>query len=111
MVLGTCELLWLKILLYELGFMYNGHMTSRSYSNSTRLIARNSPHERTNYFEIDVHLLEKRLKEKITEYNVHESDQLADLLTKYVSRRMLSQSLSKLGIVDIYAPDGGRLRM
>lgn len=44
MAVGTCELLWLKILLYELGFMYKGPMTIvtlHSDNESARLIATN----------------------------------------------------------------------
>lgn len=35
---------------------------------------------------------------------VHKDEQLTDFLNKVVIKRQLSNALSKLGIIDIYAP-------
>lgn len=108
MALGTCELLWPKILPYELSFMYKDSMALQSDCDSARLIITNLVlPECTKHFEVDVHFVREKVESKVIRghNNVHTSDQLADSLTKVILRGTISQSLSKLGTVDIYAPD------
>ena len=103
MTLGTCELMWLWILPYELGFIYKGPMVLHFDSTSAREIAINPEyHSRTKHFEVDVHFVREKIESTdIPVKHIHIDDQLVDFLIKAVSRGKLSYTLSKLGIVDI----------
>ncbi|KAB2617825.1 gag-pol polyprotein [Pyrus ussuriensis x Pyrus communis] len=103
---GVQELLWLKILLRELGF--NSTKPSNLYCDNKAAIsiAHNLvQHDRTKHVEVDRHFIKERLVDgTINLPYVKSDDQLADILTKAVSSRIFHLSLSKLGIRDIYAP-------
>ena len=66
-------------------------------------IAHNSvQHNRTKHVEINRHFIKEKLEANIIKFPFIKSEyQLADLLKKVVSSRVLHNSLSKLGI---YAP-------
>ena len=103
---GVQELLWLKILLRELGF--NSTKPSNLYcDNKAAISIAHNPvqHDRTKHVEVDRHFIKERLVDgTINLPYVKSDDQLADILTKAVSSRIFHLSLSKLGIRDIYAP-------
>ena len=55
--------------------------------------------------EIDRHFIKEKLEAKIVKLSfVKFENQLVDALTKAISSRVFHESLSKLGIDDIYAP-------
>ena len=55
--------------------------------------------------EIDRHFIKEKIEAKIVKFSfVNSEDQLADVLIKVVSSRVFHDSLSKLGIDDIYVP-------
>ncbi|KAM1500063.1 hypothetical protein ACFX10_022669 [Malus domestica] len=103
---GVQELLWLKILLRELGF--NSTKPSNLYcDNKAAISITHNPvqHDCTKHVEMDRHFIKERLVDgTINLPYVKSDDQLADILTKAVSSRIFHLSLSKLGIQDIYAP-------
>ena len=54
--------------------------------------------------EIDRHFIKEKLEANIVKLPfIKSEDQLADVLTKVISSRVFHESLSKLGIDDIYA--------
>ena len=62
-------------------------------------------HNRTKHVEVDRNFIKEKLEAKIIEISfVKFEDQLADVLTKAVTGSLFHNSLSKLGIDDIYAP-------
>jgi hypothetical protein len=62
-------------------------------------------HDRTKHIEVDRHFIKEKLEAKIIEISfVKSEDQLADVLTKAVTGRVFHNSLSKLGMSEIYAP-------
>jgi hypothetical protein len=105
MAQGVCEILWLKILLTELGFDSKDSMRLYCDNKAAISIAHNPiQHDRNKHVEIDRHFIKEKLKEGIicTPY-VKTREQLADMLTNGVSGGTLHSALSKLGMRDIYA--------
>ena len=65
-------------------------------------------HDRTKPVDIGWHFIKQNLEAKIIWFPfVKSKDQLADILTKEVCRKIFYNSLDKLGINDIYAPTWG----
>ncbi|GFS35783.1 hypothetical protein Acr_00g0042020 [Actinidia rufa] len=62
-------------------------------------------HERTKHIEVDVHFIREKVRfEVITPHFVPSSEQATDMFTKSIDPLLLKTSLSKLGLVDIFAP-------
>ncbi|GFY89235.1 hypothetical protein Acr_06g0011750 [Actinidia rufa] len=106
MVQGTCELMWLRSLLTELGFPAAGTSTLFYDNKFAIMLASDSVlHERTKHIELDVHFIREKVRsEIITPHFVPSSEQAADMFTKSIGPSLLKTSLSKLGLVDIFAP-------
>ena len=67
-------------------------------------------YDRTKHMDVDWHFIKQNLEAKIIWFLfVKSKDQLADILTKEVCRKIFYNSLDKLGINDIYAPTWGRV--
>ncbi|KAI5311255.1 hypothetical protein L3X38_000302 [Prunus dulcis] len=65
-------------------------------------------HDRTKHVEVDRHFMKEKIEKKIIHLPfVKSKDQLVDILTKVVYGRVFHDSLTKLGIGDIYAPTLG----
>ena len=65
-------------------------------------------YDRTKHMDVDWHFIKQNLEAKIIWFLfVKSKDQLADILTKEVCRKIFYNSLDKLGINDIYAPTWG----
>ena len=75
-------------------------------NKSAREIAKNPvQHDRTKHVEVDRHFIKEKLEKKIVSVPfVNSEEQLADILTHAVCRRVFGDSLVKLGMCDIYAP-------
>lgn len=106
MVHGTCELLWIKRILRDLGVSLRAPMKLYCDNESAVKIANNPvQHDRTKHVEIDRHFIKDHLERKTVELpHVGSEDQLADMLTKAVCGRIFRSSLDKLGMVDIHSP-------
>ena len=106
MALGVCEVLWIKLLLKDLG--YPPRQPIRLYCDNKAAcdIAHNPvQHDRKKHVEVDRFFIKEKLDERIVELpNIRSEDQLADILTKAVSNRVFSKFLVKLGMHGIYAP-------
>ncbi|KAM2174561.1 hypothetical protein PS2_033857 [Malus domestica] len=102
---GVCELLWLKKLLRDLGFKPKCAMKLHCDNKAAIEIAHNPvQHDRTKHVKIDRHFIKKKLDAGIIMFPfVRSEDQLADALTKTVSNSVVSNSLDKLGMRDIFA--------
>ncbi|KAL6272712.1 hypothetical protein ACE6H2_023404 [Prunus campanulata] len=62
-------------------------------------------HDRTKHVEVNRHFIKEKIEKKIIRLPfVKSEDQLADILTKAVCSRVFYDSLTKLGIGDVYAP-------
>ncbi|CAL9014209.1 unnamed protein product, partial [Prunus brigantina] len=102
----VCELLWIKRLLTELDFKPEKPMELHCDNKSAIDIAHNPvQHDRTKHVEVDRHFIKEKIEKKIIRLPfIKSEDQLADILTKVVCGRVFHDSLTKLGIGDIYAP-------
>ena len=103
---GVCELLWLRILMGELGFNLEKPVNLYCGNKAAISIAHNPvQHDRTKHVEVDRHFMKEKLTDAIISVPfVKSEDRLVDILTKTVSSRVLYSTLVKLGIRDIYAP-------
>ena len=106
MALGICEVLWLKYLLEDLGYPTNQPIRLHCDNKAARDIAHNPiQHDRTKHVEIDRFFIKEKLEAKIIDLPpIRSEDQLADILTKAVSKQLFSRFVGKLGMWDIYAP-------
>lgn len=104
MVLGVCELLWLRHLLKDLGFSNSLPMQLFCDNQGARDIAHNLvQHDRMKHVEIDRFFIKKNLENKTIEIPpIKSEDQLTDILTKAIPRQAFSSVFSKLVMHDIY---------
>ncbi|TQD71452.1 hypothetical protein C1H46_043006 [Malus baccata] len=81
----ACELIWLKCLLFELGFTSMAHMSLYCDNQAAMHIASSNPvfHERTKHIEVDCHYIRAQVQSKVIDTMFTRShDQLVDLFTK-----------------------------
>ncbi|KAK8930886.1 RNA polymerase sigma factor sigC [Platanthera zijinensis] len=100
------ELTCLESLLNDLGLKISSPTTLFCDSQATIHIAKNPVfHERTKHIEVDCHLIREKVQSKKIELeHVPDTEQVADILTKALSRSLYYQFISKLGSYDLYAP-------
>jgi hypothetical protein len=106
MAQGVCEVLWLKILLLELGLFKEKPMLLYCDNKAALDIAHNPvQHGRTKHIEIDRHFIKEKLDLGIIcmPY-VSSSYQLADILTKGLSEKLFSSLCNKMGLHDAFSP-------
>ncbi|RVW12231.1 Retrovirus-related Pol polyprotein from transposon RE1 [Vitis vinifera] len=107
MALGLCEVLWLRLLLQDLGYLSRQPIRLLCDNKVACDIAHNPvQHDRTKHVEVDRFFIKEKLNDKIVELpKIRLEDQLADILTKAaVLSRVFSKILDKLDMCDIYAP-------
>ena len=95
----TCELIWVKQFLQEIGFCNIQPMKMYCDNQAALHIASNPVfHERTKHIEIDYHFIREKVmtKEICTEF-VGSNEQLADVLTKSLRGPRIEFICSKLG--------------
>ena len=97
---GVCEILWLKILLKELGFDSKDSVRFYCDNKAAISIAHNPvQHDRTKHVEIDRHFIKEKLREgTICTPYAKTGEQLANILTKGVASDVLHSVLCKLGM-------------
>ena len=105
MALATCELIWLKQLLQELGFGKDEHMTLVCDNQGALHIASNLVfHERTKHIKVNCHFIREKIALGcMTISFVNSSDQLADIFTKSLQGLKIQCICNKLGAYDLYA--------
>ncbi|KAM7531655.1 hypothetical protein LguiB_035065 [Lonicera macranthoides] len=106
MAAGIQELLWLKLLMTDLGFPPKEPMVLYCDNKAACDIAHNPvQHDRIKHVEVDRFFIKEKLEDKvITVPHVRSEDQLADILTKAVTRKVFAKLISKLGMFDICVP-------
>ncbi|KAJ9542741.1 LOW QUALITY PROTEIN: hypothetical protein OSB04_029247 [Centaurea solstitialis] len=102
----TCELIWLRNLLSEIGFNQSKPMNLWCDNEAAVHIANNPVfHERTKHIEVDCHFTREKLEDgSISTPHIRTRDQLADVFTKALPGSRISYICSKLGMINIYAP-------
>lgn len=101
----SCELLWFKQFQPELGFASSKPSLMFYDNQATITITSNLVfHERTKHIKVDCYFLRHHVTAGhiLTPYS-QPNDQLANMLTKAISRSQLDDVLSKLGLLDIFA--------
>lgn len=97
---GKTEILWIQMLLIELGFPQDKSCELNCDNQAAISISENPvQHDRTKHVEVDRHFI----KEKLEAYIIHilfvrSKEQLADILTKAVGAEQFHETLSKLGV-------------
>ena len=106
MAQGLCELLWIQIVLSDLGFGPRESMRLFCDNKAAIDIGHNPvQHDRTKHVEIDRHFIKEKLNSgSICTPFVKSGEQLADVLTKSLASRSFHFILSKLGMRDIFVP-------
>ena len=101
-----CELLWLKQLLGEIGV--KEEMPMKMYcDNKTAINISHNPvhHDQTKHVEVDKHFIKEKVEDgTICMVYVPTNKQVADVLTKTLSRRSFKQLINKLGMFNLYNP-------
>lgn len=102
---GTCELMWLKSLLGDMGIVCGDPMTLYCDNKAAISIAHNPvQHDRTKHIEIDRHFIKEKLNKGLMCMPfVKSGDQLADVFTKGLSSKVFPPICCKLGMRDIFA--------
>ncbi|KAL5854360.1 hypothetical protein ACOSQ3_004184 [Xanthoceras sorbifolium] len=98
MAQGVCELLWLKIILDDLGIKWDGPMRFYCDKKSVISIAYNPvQHDRTKHIEVDRHFIKEKLDNGLicTPY-ISTKNQLVDVLTKGLDGLTFQTIISKL---------------
>ncbi|KAL4193041.1 hypothetical protein AMTRI_Chr06g197400 [Amborella trichopoda] len=102
----TCELIWLKYLLQDIGVSHFMLMLLYRDNQAALHIASNPVfHERTKHIELDCHVVRAKLLEGIiqTQY-LRTSQQRADIFTKPLRKEQFTFLQSKLGVTDLHTP-------
>jgi len=102
----TAEITWLIGLYKELGIKITTPVNMICDSKAAIQIAANPIfHERTKHFDIDCHFVRERICQGMLKtQHINTKDQLADLLTKSLSKIQHTSLLSKFGMKNMFQP-------
>ena len=106
MAATACELIWLKSLLTDLGYINTDPMSLFCDNQADMHIASNPVfHERTKHIEVDCHYICAQVQSKVinTVYTLS-YDQLANLFTKALDSTHFHRLLTKLGSINPLDP-------
>lgn len=106
---AVAELKWLQALLKDLEVSLSSSPSLFCDNKAAIAIAENPVfHERTKHIEVDCHFIRSHVLNKdITLHHISSEEQIADILTKPLSRPVFFRLLLKLGMRDLYAPACG----
>ncbi|KAL5725033.1 Beta-galactosidase 8 [Ranunculus cassubicifolius] len=102
----TCELVWIRNLLKELGVPVKEPINLYCDNQAASHIAHNPVfHERTKHIEVDCHFIREKIQNgEMCTPHVSSQKQLADIFTKALAKKVSDGICNKLGMNDIYAP-------
>ena len=102
----VCKLLWIKLLLSDLGIDQTDSIRLYCDYKAAINIAHNPvQHDKTKHVEIDCHFIKEKLTSgTICTPFVQAGEQLADILSKGVGSTPFHNILGNLGMRDIFAP-------
>ena len=106
MATTTCELIWIKALLQDLG-IYHCHPMELYCDNKAAVHITANPvfYERTKHIEIDCHLVREKLQAGIIHTShLPSKEQIADIFTIALGCDQFNYLKSKLGVLDIHTP-------
>ena len=106
MILGICELMWLKGLLREPQINLEEPMRLYCDNKAAISVAHNLvQHDKTKYVEIDRHFIKEKVNSGLiyTPF-VASKLQLVDVFTKGVQNLTFNSMVSELGMEDIFEP-------
>ncbi|KAI5325055.1 hypothetical protein L3X38_034129 [Prunus dulcis] len=106
MAMATCELQWLRYLLYDLGLSHTTPSLLYCDNQAALYIAANPVyHERTKHIEIDCHVVREKIQNgSIRTAYIPSTEQLADVFTKSLGKDQFQRLKNKLGILDLHTP-------
>ena len=106
MASATCELIWLKSLLHDLGVSHPQPMQLYCDNKAALHIAANPVfHERTKHIELDSHFVREKIQARLIKTaHVSSAHQIADIFTKALGKEQFHRLSGKLGIHNIHAP-------
>nr|GEX75864.1 uncharacterized mitochondrial protein AtMg00810-like [Tanacetum cinerariifolium] len=109
----TCELVWLRNLLGEIGFPQSKPMKMWCDNQAAIYVATNPVfHKRTKHIEVDCHFTREKLEDgTITTPHIRTESQLADVLTKAFPGTRINSICNKLGMINIYAQLEGNVKI
>ena len=95
---GVCELLWIKRIIQDLGLRHLEPMMLHCDNKAAIAIANNPvQHDRTKHVEVHRNFIKDHLNQGTISFSfVSSQTQLADVLTKTISRNIFHSSLGKL---------------
>lgn len=105
MAAAASEIVWLRLLLEELGHSLTGKPTKLFCDNQAAIQIASNPvfHERTKHIEVACHYIrEKVLDRTIETPYLQSSDQLADIFTKALSKGDFQKFADKLTSNELY---------
>ncbi|XP_043725672.1 uncharacterized mitochondrial protein AtMg00810-like [Telopea speciosissima] len=107
MASATSEIVWLRILLQELGCETTAKPTKFFCDNQAATHIASNPvfHEKTKHIEVDCHFVREKVQDKTIETPfVCSEDQLADIFTKALPRGSFQVMMNKLTSDVVFAP-------
>ena len=105
MAAAASEIIWLRLLLKELGHNSDNRPTTLFCDNQAAIHIATNPvfHERTKHIEVDCHFIREKIMNKVIETAyIRSADQIADIFTKPLPKGIFEALKSKLTSDDLY---------
>ena len=95
------EMIWLQFFMEELGHPQKDNYLFTDSQSVIHLAKNSALHSKTKHIQLRYHFIQSVLEDgKLKLDKIHTDDNLADMLTKVVTREKLNSSLSSVGLLD-----------